>query len=147
MFMSFLNSVPLPIFVLLVFAILGFCDCLKKLYTSGSKIEMFTDYKGRLVIFHNNAVQNNNIDHELGDYLLENAMKIYLDSLIKIKIDHPRWGVSTGMIDLISEIVTGDCYNFTETCQKIENMLTLNIGYLKINLKKFGLKLSIRYTL
>ena len=131
MFMSFLNSVPLPIWVLLGFAILGFCDCLRELYTWVSKIEMFRDYKQRLVIFHNNAVENNNFDHESGDYLLENALKIYMDSMVHYKIYHPITGLTTGFMDEINDIVTFNCDDFTETCRANINSLTMTIGFLE----------------
>ena len=131
MFMSFLNSVPLPIWVLLVFAILGFCDCLRELYTWVSKIEMFMNYKERLVIFHNNAVENNNFDHESGDYLLENALKIYMDSMVHYKIYHPITGLTTGFMDEINDIVTLNCDDLTKTCRENINSLTMTIGYLK----------------
>ena len=50
--MSFLNALPLPVLVLLGFAILGFYDYLKKLYTWGTKIELFSNYREKLAIFH-----------------------------------------------------------------------------------------------
>ena len=127
--MSFFNSIPLPILVLLGFAVLGFCDYLKKLYTWGTKIEVFRDYRGSLVAFHNNAVKNNNIDHELSDYLLENALRINLDSIITIRQNYPMLGTSTGIMDIINDIVTLKCYDFTGTCRDFQNMLTSNIGF------------------
>lgn len=129
--MSFLNSVPLPIWVLLVFVILGFCDYLRELYTWGSKIEMFRDYKQRLVIFHNNAVENDNIDHESGDYLLENALKIFKNSMVHYKKYHPVTGLTTGFMDEINDIVTLNCYDLTKACRENINSLTMTIGYLK----------------
>ena len=129
--MSFLNSVPLPIWVLLVFVILGFCDDLRELYTWGSKIEMFRDYKQRLVIFHNNAVENDNIDHESGDYLLENALKIFKNSMVHYKKYHPVTGLTTGFMDEINDIVTLNCDDFTETCRANINSLTMTIGFLE----------------
>ena len=129
--MSFLNSVPLPIWVLLVFVILGFCDYLRELYTWGSKIEMFRDYKQRLVIFHNNAVENDNIDHESGDYLLENALKIFKNSMVHYKKYHPVTGLTTGFMDEINDIVTLNCDDFTETCRANINSLTMTIGFLE----------------
>lgn len=99
--MSFLNALPLPILVLLGFAILGLYDCLKKLYTWHEKIEMFCNYREKLVEFHNNFMENNNIDLELRGYLLENALKINLDSIIHIRTNHPMWGISTGIMNLI----------------------------------------------
>ena len=131
MFMSFFNALPLSILILLGLAVLGLYDCLKKLYTWHAKTKMFINYRKGLAKFHNNAIENEVFDRELSDYLLENSFKINLDSIIKIRIDHPRWGISTGMMTLISDIVTGDCYNFTETCQSFENMLTQNIGVFK----------------
>ena len=131
MFMSFLNSVPLPIWVLLGFAILGFCDCLRELYTWVSKIEMFRDYKKTLVVFHNNAVENNNIDHELSDYLLENALKISMDSMVHYKKYHPITGLTTGFMDEINDIVSFNCDDFTETCRANINSLTMTIGFLE----------------
>ena len=92
---------------------------------------MFSDYRGVLAGFHNNVREGRGIDLELRDYLLENALKINLDSIIHIRIDHPMWRVSTGMLTLINEIVTGDCYNFTETCQNFDTMLVQNIGAFK----------------
>ena len=134
--MSFLNALPLPVLVLLGFAILGFYDYLKKLYTWGTKIELFSNYREKLAIFHNNTINNEVINRELSDYLLENALKIKLDSIIQIRIDHPMWRVSTGMMTLINDIVTGDYYNFTETCRNFENMLTQNIGAFKNQLQE-----------
>ena len=131
MFMSFFNSIPLPILVLLGFAVLGFCDYLKKLYTLGTKIEMFRDYRRGLVAFHNSTVENNNIDHELSDYLLENAMKIYMDSIVYIQKYHPISGLTTGFMDEINDIVTLNCYDFTKACRDFQNMLTNNIGFLE----------------
>ena len=129
--MSFLNALPSPILALLGFAILGLYDCLKKLYTGQKKIEMFRDYRASLVAFHNNAVENNNIDHQLSDYLLENAMKIYMDSIVYIKKYHPISGLTTGFMDEINDIVTLNCYDFTKTCRDFQNMLTNNIGFLE----------------
>ena len=131
MFMSFLNSILFPILVLLGFAILGFCDCLKKLYTWGSKIEMFSDYRERLVEFHNNVKEGKDFNHELSYYLLENALKINLDSIIHIRKNHPMLGISTGIMNEINDIVTLKCYNFTEACQDFDNMLIQNIGAFK----------------
>ena len=92
---------------------------------------MFTNYKERLVIFHNNAVENNNIDHESGDYLLENAVKIFMDSIVYIKKYNPISGLTTGFMDEINDIVTFNCYDFTETCRKNINSLTMTIGFLE----------------
>lgn len=129
--MSFLNLVPLPILVLLGFAVLGFCDCLKKLHTWGSKIEMFSDYRERLVEFHNNVKESKDFNPELSDYLLENALKINLDSIIRIRKNHPMLGISTGIMNEINDIVTLKCYNFTEDCRDFDNMLVQNIGAFK----------------
>ena len=130
MFMSFLNAVPLPILVLLGFAIFGLYDYFKKLYTWDKKIEMFCNYKEKLVEFHNNVIENDHIDIELRRYLLENALKIKLDSIILMRIDHPRWRISTELIGIINDIVSVE-YNFTETCRNFESMLTQNIGAFK----------------
>ena len=143
MFMSFLNSVPLPILVLLGFAILGFCDCLKKLYTWRSKIEMFSNYKERLVEFHNKVGEGKGIDSELSTYLLENSLKINSDSIIYIRTSDPVRGISTGFVHDINDIVTLNCYDFTETCQNFVNLLIQNIGafkdiYQKVRSKTFN---------
>ena len=89
----FWNALPLPVLVLLGFAVLGLCDCLKKLYTWQAKIEMFSNYRDKLARFHNTAINDGVIDRELGDYLLENALKITSDSIVYIRIDHPMWRV------------------------------------------------------
>ena len=129
--MSFLNSIPLPILVLLGFAVLGFCDCLKKLYTWSKKIDVFSNYRERLVAFHNNVRENNDFDSELSDYLLENALKINLNSIIRMNQNRQMLGISTGMMNIINDIVTRDCYDFTETCRNFHNVLTQNIGFFK----------------
>ena len=129
--MSFLNALPLPILVLLGFAILGLYDCLKKLYTWHEKIKIFSNYRERLVEFHNNVIENNNIDPELSIYLSENALKISSDSISTIRTIHPMWRISTGITHLINDIVTLNCDDFTETCQNFDNMLIQNIGAFK----------------
>ena len=128
MFMSFLNSVPLPILVLLGFAILGFCNYLKKLYTYHAKIEMFSNYRDRLVGFHNDTMAGKDIEPEVPEYLLRNAVKIFMDSIVYIKKYHPISGLTTGVIDEINDIVTLNCYDLTETCRNKSNMLTMTIG-------------------
>lgn len=134
--MSFLNALPLPVLILLGFALLGFYDCLKKLYTYRTKINMFSDYRGVLAEFHNKVREDRGIDLELSDYLLENALKINKDSIIHIRtsdpvIGDPITGISTGVINVINDIVTLRCYDFTGTCKNLENVLTQNIGAFK----------------
>ena len=136
MFMSFLNAVPLPILVLLGFTILGFCDFLKKLYTYKTKIDIFSDYRKVLVEFYHNFQENGDVDLELSDYLLENALRINKDSIIQIRtsdpvIGDPVTGISTGVINVINDIVTLRCYDFTGTCQNLNNVLLQNIGAFK----------------
>ena len=38
-------------------------------------------------------------------------------------------GISTGIMDIINDIVTLDCHDFTGTCRDFQNMLTNNIGF------------------
>ena len=102
MVMSFLNALPLPVLVLLGFAVLGFCNYLMVLYTYRAKIKMFSNYKNVLTEFHNNAVEGKGIDPELSDHLLENSMRIYLDSVVKIEIHHPI-SILTGFVHNISQ--------------------------------------------
>lgn len=116
---------------MLGFSILGLYDCLKKLYTWRAKINMFSNYREKLVIFHNNVIEGKSIDTELSDYLSENAIKIQLDSISTITMIHPISRVSTGIVHLINDIVTRNCYDFTETCITFQNMLTQNIGIFK----------------
>ena len=56
---------------------------------------MFSNYRDRLVEFHNNVVERECIDTELSDYLLKNAPKISLDSIITIRQNYPMLGTST----------------------------------------------------
>ncbi|RKU26949.1 hypothetical protein C6497_12965 [Candidatus Poribacteria bacterium] len=126
-----MNLLPLPILILLGFAVLGFCDYLKKLYTWHAKVKLFSNYRERLVVFHNNVIEGEDIDIELSDFLSENAIKIHLDSIVKITMSHPIQRVSTGIVHLINDIVTRNCYDFTATCKDFENMLTQNIGTFK----------------
>ena len=128
--MSFLNALPLPILVLSGFAVLGFCNYWKKLRTWGAKINMFSNYRSVLAEFHNNVMEGKDINPELSDYLLENAPKINLDSIIHISTRDPL-SISTGAVPVINDIVTFQCYDFTETCQTFQNMLTQNIGFFK----------------
>ena len=129
--MSFLNALPLPVLVLLGFAVLGLCDYLKKLHTLRAKIKLFSNYKNVLTEFHNNAVENESINPELSDYLLENSMRIDLDSVVKMEIHHPISGILTGFVHNINDIVTGKCHDFTRTCHGIVNALSQSIGYFK----------------
>ena len=92
---------------------------------------MFSNYRNVLVEFHNSVKEGKDIDPKLSDYLLENALKINLDSIIRIRKNHPMLGISTGIMDEINDIVTLKCYDFTETCQNFDNMLTQNIGAFK----------------
>ena len=128
--MSFFNSIPLPILVLLGFAVLGFHNYLKKLHTWIAKINMFSNYRSVLVEFHNNVMEGADINPELSDYLLENAPKINLDSIIHISTRDPL-SISTGAVPVINDIVTFQCYDFTATCQDFQNILTQNIGFFK----------------
>ena len=131
MFMSFLNALPLPVLVLLGFAVLGLCDYLKKLHTLRAKIKMFSNYRNVLVKFHNNVEEGKGIDPELSDYLLENSMRIDLDSVVKMEIRYPISGILTGFVHNINDIVTGKCHDFTGTCHGIVNALSQSIGYFK----------------
>ena len=92
---------------------------------------MFSNYRMALVEFHNNFTEGKDIDLESRSYLLENALKINLDSIIHIRKNHPMWGLSTGIMDEINDIVTFKCYDFTRTCQDFDNMLVQNIGAFK----------------
>ena len=129
--MSFFNSVPLPIFVLLVFAILGFCAYLMELSNWGKKIELFSNYRQRLVEFHNNIRNGTGAPPELRDYLSENALRINLDSVVTLETIHPLLRISTGITQLINDIITGKTHDFTQSCQEFDNMLTQNIGFFK----------------
>ena len=131
MFMSFLNTLPLPLLILLGLAVLGFCDYLKQLYTWGKKIEMFSNYANRLVEFRDDAMADKDIDTEVCLYLLKNSVKIYMDSIIYIKKYHPITGLTTGLIDEIDDIVRLNCspHNFAERCQRIISMLIMTIGF------------------
>ena len=129
--MSFLNALPLPVLVLLGFAVLGLCDYLKTLHTLRAKINLFSNYKNVLTEFHNKAVGNESINPELSDYLLENSMRIDLDSVVKMEIHHPISGILTGFVHNINDIVTGKCHDFTRTCHGIVNALSQSIGYFK----------------
>ena len=134
--MSFLNALPLPVLVLLGFAVLGLCDYLKKLHTLRVKIKLFSNYKNVLTEFHNNAVKNESINPELSDYLLENSIRIDLDSVVKMEIHHPISGILTGFVHNINDIVTGKCHDFTRTCHGIVNALSQSIGYFKDRFQK-----------
>ena len=136
MFMSFFNALPLPVLILLGFALLGFCNYLNKLRTWRAKINMFSNYREVLVEFHNNAMAGKDIDPKLNHYLLENALKITLDSIIYIRKDDPIRRTSTGIMDIINDIVTLKGYDFTETCQDFDNMLIQNIGAFKDRFQK-----------
>ena len=126
--MSFLSVLPIVTFVLLGFALLGFCNYFKTLYKYGLKIELFNEYRNALVAFHNKYVENNKIDHELRHYLLKNVVKIEIDSIVSIKAVHPPFGISTGIVDIIQDIVSFKSHNFSEACQDVGDMLSMNIG-------------------
>ena len=70
---------------------------------------MFSNYREKLAEFHNNIIENNNIDPALSDYLSENALKITSDSISKIRTIHPMFRISTGITQLINDIVTLNC--------------------------------------
>ena len=141
MFMSFLNTLPSGILVLLGFAILGLCNYLKTLYTCRVKIKLFHDYRSVLAEFHNDVRDGRDVDVELTDYLLEHATEIFLDSIVYIRTHNPVSGISTGTLNMINDIVTGKCHDFTGTCKDLENMLTQNIGVFKNISKKTRSKL------
>ena len=126
--MSFLSVLPIVTFVLLGFALLGFCNYFKTLYKYGLKIELFNEYRNALAAFHNKYVEDNKIDHESSHYLLKNAVKIEIDSIVSIKAVHPPFGISTGIVDILKDVVSLKSHNFTETCQDVGNMLSMNIG-------------------
>lgn len=131
MFIPFWNALPLHVWILLSLAVLGLCNYLKALYGWRAKIEMFSNYRGVLVEFHNKVKEGKGIDPELSDYLLENALKINLDSIVHIRNVQPMLGISTGIINVINDIVMLQCYNLTETCRNFDNMLIQNIGAFK----------------
>lgn len=126
--MSFLSVLPIVTFVLLGFALLGFCNYFKTLYKCGLKIEFFNEYRNALVVFHNKYVEGNKFDHELSHYLLKNAVKIQIDSIVSITVVHPPFGISTEIVDIIKDIVSLKCHDFTGTCRDVGNMLSMNIG-------------------
>ena len=97
---------------------------------------MFSNYREVLVEFHNNVEGGKGVNPDLSYYLLENALKITSDSIIHIRKNHPMWGISTGIMDEINDIVTLKGYDFTGTCQDFESMLIQNIGAFKDRLQK-----------
>ena len=129
--MQFLNALPLHILVLLGLALLGLCNYLKTLHALSGKIKMFSNYRNALAEFHNNAKEGKDIPTELSDYLLENAVKITLDSVVRMTTYEPILGISTGIVNTINNIVSGECHEFTRTCKNVDNMLTNSIGAFK----------------
>ena len=126
--MSFLSLLPIATFVLLGFALLGFCNYFKTLDKYGLKIKFFNEYRNALVAFHDKYVEDNKFNHELSHYLLKNAVKIQIDSIVSITAVHPPFGISTEIVDIIKDIVSLKCHDFTGTCRDVGNMLSMNIG-------------------
>ncbi|MYC74174.1 hypothetical protein F4X10_00170 [Candidatus Poribacteria bacterium] len=134
--MPFLNVLPLHVWVLFGFATLGFCYCLYELYTYRAKIEMLSKYREALVEFHNNVEEGKGVNPELSIYLLENAVKIKSESITRMTTYDPVLRISTDIVNTISDIVMLECHDFTIICQKVENMLILNIGTFKDIMEK-----------
>ena len=129
--MSFMSVLPTVTFVLLGFALLGFCSYLKSLYRCGSKIKFFNEYRNALGTFHNRYVEDNEIDSELSDYLLENAHKVNSNTGASINESNAYYRFSRDILSEIINIVNFRCYNFTESCQNVQSILTVCIGALK----------------
>ena len=129
--MSFMSVLPTVTFVLLGFALLGFCNYLKSLYICRSKIEFFSEYRNALIEFHNKYVEDNEIDSKLYDYLLENVHEVNSYSGASISERNAYYSFSRDILSEIINIVNFKCYNFTESCQNVQSILTVCIGALK----------------
>ena len=62
------------------------------------KVDMFSDYRDKLNEFYNNVMERHDITSELRDYLLENAVKIDLDSIARMTTYDPVLSLSTGIM-------------------------------------------------
>lgn len=122
--------------VLLGLALVGFLYYLWEFGKWEEKIELFSNYQKALVKFHENIVKDKGIDFESKTYLLKNALRISLDSPIKIGEYNPVLNMTTEFVGKINDIVTLNCHDFTETCELFSNVLIQNAGYFEERTQK-----------